>query len=110
MRHPILLAATTAAALLAAAAAGAQEHGQARRGLALAQMRCAACHAVDATPRRSPRLDAPAFATIAATPGMTATALLASLQTSHQTMPDLILEPDDMADVIAHILSLGTGR
>jgi hypothetical protein len=38
---------------------------------------------------------APDFQTIANTPGMTATALRAFLQTPHPKMPDLILTPNN---------------
>jgi hypothetical protein len=37
---------------------------------------------------------------------MTAIALTVALQTSHATMPNIILSPDDRRDVIAYILSL----
>ena len=76
-----------------------------RRGLVVAQDICAACHAV----RRgesSPNAAAPTFQTIAAVPGMTAIALQASLQTSHTSMPNLILQAEDRANVVAYIMSL----
>jgi hypothetical protein len=38
---------------------------------------------------------------------MTATALRVFLTTSHPKMPNLILTPDETADVIAYIVSLG---
>ena len=53
---------------------------------------------------------APDFQTIANTPGMTATALRAFLQTPHPKMPNLILTPDQSADVIAFLLSLRDRR
>jgi hypothetical protein len=37
---------------------------------------------------------------------MTATALSAALNTSHRSMPNILLEPDDQAHIIAYILSL----
>src|SRR6187431_3680 len=37
---------------------------------------------------------------------MTATALTVWLQTSHPTMPNIILEPNDVSNVVAYILSL----
>jgi hypothetical protein len=33
-------------------------------------------------------------------------ALSAALQTSHRTMPNLVLDPNELADVVAYILSL----
>jgi hypothetical protein len=43
---------------------------------------------------------------ISNTRGITATALRAFLTTSHPKMPNLILTPEETADVIAYILSL----
>jgi hypothetical protein len=53
---------------------------------------------------------APDFQAIANTPGMTATALRAFLQTPHPKMPNLILTPEQSDDVIAFLLSLRDGR
>lgn len=97
------------AVALAAALAGpgvAQEVGSPDRGHAVARRLCAECHAVEAARAASPRLDATPFAAIANTSGMTAMALSAALQTSHRTMPNVILEPTDFSDVVAYILSL----
>jgi hypothetical protein len=58
----------------------------------------------------SPNSAAAAFDRVAATAGMTELALQATLHTSHRTMPDLILEADEMRDVIAYILSLRRPR
>ena len=46
------------------------------------------------------------FDVIAAVPGMTGLALQSMLQTSHREMPNLILQSDERADLIAYILSL----
>src|SRR5690348_13558481 len=84
----------------------AQEVGSAARGFALAQQVCAECHAVQKQQDKSPNEDAPAFKVIASVPGMTATALSAALHTSHETMPNLVLTPDELSDVVAYVLSL----
>ena len=81
------------------------QSGDPRRGLAVAQDICAACHAIRKG-ERSTNANAPTFETIAAVPGMTTIALQASLQTSHTSMPNLILQADDRANVIAYIMSL----
>lgn len=96
------------ASLFAAAPHGAkaQEMGRPQDGLALAQQVCAKCHAVQKQETRSPNPLAPTFTRIATTPGMTAMALSAALRTSHRTMPNLILQGDDMANISAYILSL----
>ena len=84
----------------------AQEVGQPSRGLVLAQRLCAECHAVQKEYARSPNANAPRFQAIASIPGMTATALSAALNTSHRTMPNIMLAADEQADIIAYILSL----
>jgi mono/diheme cytochrome c family protein len=83
-----------------------QEIGHASRGLALAQQFCAECHAIQKEYARSPNANAPRFQAIASTPGMTAMALTAALNTSHLSMPNILLAPDQQADIIAYILSL----
>ena len=69
---------------------------------------CSPCHAVTAEqPSQRTIAIAPDLQSIANTPGMTVTALSAFLQTPYPKMPDLILTPDQSADVIAFGLSLG---
>jgi mono/diheme cytochrome c family protein len=84
----------------------AQESGDPVEGLAVARAQCGTCHAVFKGVESSPRLEAPPFDTIAAVPGMTAIALTVALQSSHATMPMIILTPDDRRNVVAYILSL----
>jgi hypothetical protein len=43
---------------------------------------------------------------VANTTGMTATALAVWLTTSHPTMPNMVLDPQDRDNVIAYIISL----
>jgi hypothetical protein len=43
---------------------------------------------------------------VANTPGMTATALAVWLTTSHPTMPNIVLEQQDLDNVVAFILTL----
>jgi len=75
-------------------------------GAAYAREVCAACHAVLANEQHSPLPQAPTFQSVADTPGMTELALSVWLQSSHPTMPNIILEQDDMRNVIAYIRSL----
>jgi mono/diheme cytochrome c family protein len=86
----------------------AQEAGNSARGLALAQQICSECHAVTKADARSANPASPRFETVANVPGMTRTALSAILQTSHRTMPNIILDADQMNDIIAYLLSLKT--
>jgi cytochrome c len=90
---------------LAGGAAGAQEVGRPESGRALTQRICADCHAV-VPGQRSPRAGAPTFEAIAAVPGMTTAALTVALRTSHRTMPNIVLEAQELDDVVAYILSL----
>ena len=83
------------------------QNGDAAAGYAFAHQACSACHVVEAE-QQAPRLlvIGPAFRDIANTRGMTATALQVFLTTSHPKMPNLILTPEEMANVTAYILSL----
>ena len=84
----------------------AREPGNPQKGEAIARKSCAACHAIEAGEAASPNSKAPPFAPLAQTPGMTAIALRAALQTSHRTMPNLVLRKRRREDVISYILSL----
>jgi hypothetical protein len=83
-----------------------QEIGQPRCDFALAQRLCTDCHAIQKEYARSPNANAPRCQAIASTPGMTAIALAAALNTSHDLMPNVLLAADEQADIIAYILSL----
>jgi mono/diheme cytochrome c family protein len=86
--------------------APAADIGDADRGLAYAQKICAECHNVLRSDAASPNRLAPPFKKVANTPGMSITALTVWSRTSHPTMPNLIIAPNDMDDLMAHILSL----
>ena len=74
-------------------------------GEAYTEKVCAKCHAIHPS-GLSPELTAPPFKDVANTPGMTDTALRVWLSTSHPTMPNIVIEPQDMDNVIAYILTL----
>jgi mono/diheme cytochrome c family protein len=82
------------------------EIGDARKGLNYARKVCAACHNVQRSDAKSPNSKTPPFKQIANTPGMSVTALTVWSRTMHPTMPNLIIEPNDMDDLIAYVLSL----
>lgn len=104
-----LLQICAAAIVLALApAAQAVELGDAKAGAAYAKQVCAECHEVGDVDAFSPHPDAPTFKEIANTPGMTARALAVWLRTSHPTMPDFILAPEEIDNIIAYIESLRT--
>jgi mono/diheme cytochrome c family protein len=107
----LILAAILAPALAACASdQSAQQsraaQGAALRGRAYAEEVCAVCHAVGAGESRSPNADAPPFETVANTPGMTPTALAVWLNTSHPSMPNLIVDPHRVDDLSAYLQSL----
>ena len=93
-------------AILCGPSAAAQEMGDAVAGHEFAREVCAVCHAVEVDAALSPHPSAPTFTRIAAEPGMTATALSVILRNPHREMPDLILAPPELANVIAYILTL----
>jgi mono/diheme cytochrome c family protein len=88
----------------------AEDVGDARRGAYYAQKSCSSCHNVSASDAASPNRQAPGFKKIANTPGMTVTALTVWSRTSHPSMPNFVIDPKDMDDLIAYILSLKDRR
>ena len=106
-----LRTAMLAPALAATAWTATAQDGDVTAGHAFAREACVTCHIVDAT-HESPRVVVigPNFQDIANTKGMTATALRVFLTTSHPKMPNLILTPEQIADVSAYILSLREQR
>jgi mono/diheme cytochrome c family protein len=105
----VLRAAGLLTMTLAAAPASAQGTGNVAAGLTSAQRLCAECHSVRPG-QASPNTGAPGFERIANTSGMTAAALRVALQTPHRTMPNVMLRPDELDDVVAYILSLQRAR
>ena len=101
-----ILALVGATAIVVAATAEGQEVGDARRGLAYARNVCAECHNVLDSGAASPSPWAPPFKKVANTPGMSITALTVWSRTTHPNMPNFIIDPKDMDDLIAYILSL----
>jgi mono/diheme cytochrome c family protein len=82
----------------------AEEQGDVQAGFEYADTYCAGCHGI--SEEASPLSDAPRFRHVADQPGMTATALQVWMQTSHPTMPNIVVTPKDLRNVIAYILSL----
>lgn len=100
------LRAAALAVLLAPLGAHADTLGNAGQGQVYARAHCAECHAVEPLGDLSPELNAPPFVHVANTPGMTERALAVWLQTSHPSMPDLIIPEDARDNLIAYIMSL----
>jgi mono/diheme cytochrome c family protein len=93
-------------ALLFPLCANAEEPGDPRAGLAFALVHCAECHAVSSADKMSPNSAAPSFVSVANSSGMTGRALAVWLETSHPTMPNLVLAQKDRDNVIAYIMDL----
>jgi uncharacterized protein (UPF0333 family) len=70
-------------------------------GAIVTAMLCATCHLVVQATGRSTNSNAPTFAVIANTPGMTSAAFRVALQTSHRTMPNFVIKDDDADSIIA---------
>jgi cytochrome c len=64
------------------------------------------CHVVGSKEKSTRNLVSQRLSGIANTPGMTTTAMRVFLTSSHPKMPNLILQPEQMADVIAYVVSL----
>jgi len=93
-----------AATLLTQVPTHAQETANA--GLILARQLCSECHAVERATARSPNPASPPFETIANVPGMTAMALSAALQSPHRSMPNVMLDSNQLGGIVAYVLSL----
>ncbi|MFA5949343.1 MAG: cytochrome C [Hyphomicrobium sp.] len=89
-----------------APSAHSQEIGDPARGLSYAEKNCTECHAVHAEDDISRNYGAPTFLAVANTPGMTERALGVWFQSSHPTMPQLVIPREDLDNVIAYIMSL----
>ena len=105
MNNRLALAAVT---LLAFPFGAVAQDADIAAGGAYAKQVCAACHAVLPNEEFSPLPEAPTFQSVANTPGMTEMALSVWLQSSHPTMPNIILKQDDLRNVVAYIRSLET--
>jgi mono/diheme cytochrome c family protein len=82
-----------------------QELGNAQRGLDLAQSTCTVCHGTRKGETSANR-QAPPFDAIAQVKGMSPIALNVALLSSHRSMPNIVLDAKECADVIAYILTL----
>jgi mono/diheme cytochrome c family protein len=108
---PLRTLASAALLLLASCAAGTAPRGpseSAERGLAYAEHACARCHGVTSG-EISPIPEAPTFVDVANAPRMGRLALDEWLQAAHPTMPDLIVAPEDRADLAAYLETLNGG-
>ena len=101
MRRLVL---TAVIASVAATLYAAEEVGDPQAGFDYAKAYCSSCHGISAEP--SPLPKATRFREVADRPGITGTALVVWLQTSHPTMPNIVVEHEDLLNVVAYLLSL----
>ena len=76
--------------------------GDAESGRRYAIDWCSGCHSVEP---KTVGIFAADFAEVAKLPSTTALSLKVFLRTSHSSMPNFILQPDETNDIIAYILS-----
>jgi len=102
-----ILAAVAALAVIRphAASSAAPESGGAASGHRLAEAWCKACHAIEPRTAGTPSA-APDFAAVANQPSTTELALKVFLRSSHPSMPNLVLTPEQTDDIVSYILSL----
>jgi mono/diheme cytochrome c family protein len=74
-------------------------------GHRLAEAWCTTCHATDSNAGGTSNT-APDFVAIANQPATTALSLKVFLQTSHRSMPNLVLTPEQADDLASYILSM----
>jgi mono/diheme cytochrome c family protein len=92
-------------AVLASVSAASAEHpGDPQAGFEYAKEVCSGCHGISA--EASPLPQATRFREVADRPGMTGTALRVWMETTHPTMPNIIVSKQDMLNVVAYILDL----
>lgn len=108
MRTAILMPAVVFFCPMAIGSAGATDlpAGDPLAGRTLAREICSLCHDVEPRWMEGAAFYGPAFADIAATPGLTAMRLRVFLRTPHIEMPDLVLTEQEADDVISYILSM----
>ena len=75
-------------------------------GHRLAEAWCRDCHAIDAATAAERGNGPPDFTVIANRASTTALSLKVFFQTSHRSMPNLIIAPDQADDLASYILSL----
>jgi mono/diheme cytochrome c family protein len=79
------------------------------RGEALSQSWCSQGHAIKPN-QSSANPAAPRFSDVAAEPSITGYLLRVFLKTPHSKMPNIMLKPEDMDDIVSYILSLKPRR
>jgi mono/diheme cytochrome c family protein len=100
----LLIFSLALAVSVAAGALAAEDVGDPQAGFEYAKNVCSGCHGISAEESAVPK--ATRFREVADRPGMTGTALRVWMETYHPTMPNIVVDKQDMLNVIAYILSL----
>ena len=95
---------SVAVAVAGTVAYAGEDIGDPQAGYEYARDVCSGCHGISA--EASPIAKATRFREVADRPGMTGTALRVWIETYHPTMPNIVVDKQDMLNVIAYILSL----
>ena len=96
---------STAVSLAALALSGSALGQDPSVGLRIAEAECAGCHAVGRE-GRSPLPAAPAFREFGRRWSIDQGALGERVSVAHGDMPEFIFEPDEIADLVAYLLSI----
>jgi cytochrome c len=106
----ILLAISLAAVILVVASTARGVAGDARAGQAFATGNCAGCHAIGLT-GASPNPKAPTFRVVARKYRLAdlEEGLAEGIVTGHNAMPEFILTPQQIDDLLAHLRRLKRG-
>jgi mono/diheme cytochrome c family protein len=91
-------------AFCSALAAASDASAATSRGGALSESWCSQCHAVKPN-QFSAHPAAPSFRDVAAESSITEYSLRVILRTPHSTMPNIMINSEDMDDIVSYILS-----
>lgn len=76
-------------------------------GEQIAMANCRACHEISpGVPAKDPKSVAPSFVDVARMPSTTELSIKVFLRSSHRSMPNFILSPDEIDSIAAFIVSL----
>ena len=103
--EPTRASAVVASVLLVAVVMQQNAVADQTRGRVLAEQQCSECHGVKRG-ERSPLVGVSSFTEIAAEPPIADDGLRVFLKTSHPRMPNLMIKPDDIDDLVSYIASL----
>ena len=96
--------------LMGLVASAAAEKTDSLLGRRLAETTCSGCHQIDAASPPSQNSAAPSFVDISRMPSISELAIKVFLRTSHPTMPNILLSPEEIDSITAYILGLNNKK